>query len=284
MKMQKNVLVVGSGSRIGADLVRNLGSRAVPVSRKVEGCAGEIVVDDYAALPPSAFDGIERVVNCVGVTAGPANLMDRVNIALPVQIARVARDSGARQFVHISSFSVYGDAERIERATNPMPVNDYGRSKLAADRALLELASDRFAVTVLRLPLVYASASHGKLIQLIRLWSRIRVLPIPSDDICRSMISASLAAEVLAHLASQEPQSGVVFAADPRPFTYKDAAGSRCESLVSLPIPGFAIGLAKKIAPNYARRLTADNHLADIDNLSVDFGLASRLYRDIAKF
>lgn len=282
MKMQKNVLVVGSGSRIGADLARNLGARAVPVSRKVKGYAGEILVDDYAALSPSAFEGIERVVNCVGVTAGPANLMYRVNVALPVQIARVARDSGVRQFIHVSSFSVYGDAERIDRATNPMPVNDYGRSKLAADRAILELASDAFAVTVLRLPLVYAVTSHGKLSKLIRLWSRIRVAPIPSVDICRSMISANLAAEILAHLASQEPQSGVAFAADPRPFTYKDAAGCRSEILATLPIPGFAIRLAKNIVPNLVRRLTADSHLADMDNLSVNFGLASRLYRDIA--
>lgn len=283
MQRQKNVLIVGAGSRIGAHLVHQLGGRAVPVSRRAGGLDAEILVENYAALPSHAFRGVERIVNCVGVTVGPAEKLDRVNVALPVRIAELARDAGVRQFVHVSSFSVYGNAEEINRATIPAPIGDYGRSKLAADRALMLLATPNFTVTSLRLPLVYASDTLGKLGQLIRLWSRVRFLPIPPGDINRAMIAADLAAEVLARLVSRPPIGGVLFAADPMPFTYHGAARSRTETLVALPLPSIGIAAARRLAPKYANRLLADSQLSVADNLTVDFGLSSRLYRDIAK-
>lgn len=283
MQREEKILIVGAGSRIGAHLVHQLGGRAVPVSRRPGGLDAEILVEDYASLPLRAFTGIERVVNCVGVTAGSPENLERINVTLPARIANLARDAGVQQFVHVSSFSVYGDAEEINRSTSPAPIGDYGRSKLAADRALMALATPGFTVTSLRLPLVYASETPGKLGQLIGLWSRIRFLPIPPKDISRAMIAAELAAEVLARLVSRPPIGGFLFAADPMPFTYRRAARSRTEHLVALPIPRIGITAARRLAPDYANRLLADSQLSVIDNLAVEFGLSSRLYQDIAK-
>lgn len=282
MKAEENILVVGSGSRVGAALVQKLGRRAIAVCRRPAGNANEVVVDDYAALPRSAFERVGRVVNCVGVSSGPADLLERLNVTVPVRIAETAQAAGVKQIIHVSSFSVYGGAEWIDKSTATDPVGDYGRSKLVADDALLALAGPEFTVTTVRLPLIYASDSLGKLGRLLSLWTRVRILPVPSGDVSRSMISVEMAAEILARLTTRTPMGGVLFAADPVLFTYRDAARCRPEMLLFVPVPGALKRAALRISPELARRLLSDSQLADADNLALEFGLSSRLHEDIA--
>jgi len=279
------VLVVGGGSRIARALAPLLGDAAAYVVRRPSGHARETIVDDYRSLPLSVFIDAECVINCVGTPTGDVEHLNRINFEIPCQLAAAARDAGVRHFIHISSFSVYGRADEIGRATPTAPTGDYGRSKLAADEALLALESDRFAVTVLRLPLIYGDDVAGKLAQLLRLWARTRVLPVPTGDVRRAMIGVELSAEVIARIATQPVDaSKIVFAADPRPFTYADAARARNgkNALRRFPVPrGFA-DLVERLAPSVGGRLFADSRLADDDNLAIRYGLGSRLYHDIA--
>lgn len=205
----------------------------------------------------------------------------RVNAGVARDIALAAKGAGVPNMIHISSFSVYGPARLIERRTPPAPVSDYGRSKLTGDAAVLELADTHFGVTLLRLPLIYSEESLGKLGQLLRLWREARILPVPSNDVSRAMISVDMSAAVLTRLAA-EPRSGVVFAADPRPFTYADAMRARPELLYRLPLPRLVTDFFERVVPGIASKVFADSHLADADNLAVEYGLASQLYRDIA--
>ncbi|AJA09005.1 hypothetical protein SKP52_10500 [Sphingopyxis fribergensis] len=276
-----NILVVGGGSRIATSLAPLLGERARFVSRRPSGLPREIAVENYDMLSQQMFDGIEYVVNCVGVSSGDAALMQRVNVDIPLALARTARAAGTRRIIHISSFSVYGGAGLIDERTPTRPTSDYGRSKLAADIRLLALADDRFAVTALRLPLIYAPESLGKLGRLLKLWTRMRVLPVPAADVSRAMISADLTASVVARLC-EDFRPGVCFAADPMPFTYVQAAAARSETLFRLPLPAVATHAAERVAPAIAARLFADSHLSDADNLAIGYGLSSQLYRDIA--
>lgn len=276
-----NILVVGGGSRIATSLAPLLGERARFVSRRLCGLPREIAVENYDMLSQAMFDGIEYVVSCVGVSSGDAALMQRVNVDMPLALAQSARAAGTRRMIHISSFSVYGGARLIDERTPTRPTSDYGRSKLAADTRLLAMADDRFAVTALRLPLIYAPDSLGKLGQLLKLWTRLRVLPVPAADVSRAMISADLSASVVARLC-EDFRPGVQFAADPMPFTYAQAAAARSETLLRLPLPAVATHMAERVAPAIAARLFADSHLADADNLAIGYGLASQLYRDIA--
>lgn len=280
MGQDAEILLIGGGSRIAGLLARRLGARAVCVTRRPTGHPGDLIVNDYDAIPPQWFAGRRCVVQCVGTSSGDAAMMERVNARLPIAIARAARVAGVADMIHISSFSVYGRARLIQAATLSAPTGTYGRSKLAADTALLALADDRFRVAVLRLPLVYGGRTPGKLEQLIRLWSRIRLLPVPAADVARAMISIDLSAQVVAHLIDH-PRSGVVLAADPRPFTYADAAAAR-SGLYRLPLPAAVTRSVERLAPGTGNRLFADSILADTDNIAVTLGLSSRLYRDIA--
>jgi nucleoside-diphosphate-sugar epimerase len=282
MSRKADILLIGGSGRIGAALARGLGSRARVVVRRPAGHTDEILTSDYAALPPGAFAGIERVINCVGISTGAPDLLERINVDIPVQLAVAAREGGVRHFIHISSFSVYGGAVRIDRATRPAPTSDYGRTKLVADEALAALSWRGFDVALLRLPLVYAPDALGKLGQLLGMWRHIRILPVPSGDVCRAMIGVELTAEVVARLVALPPSSGVMFAADPRPFTYRETAHVRHEALRQLHVSRSVVRIARRVAPALGDRLFSDSRLDDADNLAVRFGLSSRLYRDIA--
>jgi UDP-glucose 4-epimerase len=282
MSRGADILVIGGGSRIAGALLDRLGPCARSVARSHTGRVGELLVEDYAEIPSAAFEGVNAVVNCVGAVQGDAALLDRVNITIPLRLAERARQARARSFIHVSSFSVYGSAERIDRQTPAAPVSDYGRSKLASDERLLTMATPGFDVTILRLPLVYSMDSLGKLGTLLRLWKRLRVLPVPVSDVRRAMIGVDLSAHVIVHLLASAPRTSVAFAADPQPFTYRDTAEARSETLYRLPVPSAFIALAAAAFPAAGRRLFADSDLADADNLVLRYGLTSNLYRDIA--
>lgn len=273
-------LVVGGGSRIATALAPLLGAEGVQIVRRPSGQPSDIIVDDYGNIPPIAFRGVNCVINCVGVSSGTSANLRRINVDIPKYLAVAAKSAGVKRFIQISSFSVYGGAHLIDRSTQTAPASDYGHSKLAADQALLELSDNRFAVTLLRLPLIYGNASLGKLGQMLRLWRRAHVFPVPARDVSRAMIGVELAAEVIARLRS-DPQVGVAFAADPLHFSYTEAAKVRRERLHILPVPRAVTRLVERVLPAIGNRLFADSRLMDSDNLAIAYGLRSRLYEDI---
>lgn len=283
MSNAHDILIVGSRSRIATALAPLLGQAASFVGRSPRGGVRETIVAGYDAVPWEAFDGARCVINCVGVSTGTADMLASINVDVACQLARRAKAAGVRHFIHISSFSVYGHARSIDRTTPSNASSAYGRSKLKADLALLAMADPSFAVTVLRLPLIYAVQSMGKLGRLLRLWSRMKVMPVPRGDVARAMIGVEMIAEIIVRLA-KDPETGIVFAADPRPFTYADAARARGNGRgwrrVTIPQP--IAQAVERLSPRIGGRLFGDSRLADRDNLSIRYGLTSRLYRDIA--
>lgn len=276
-----DILVVGGSSRIALALAPLLGDAAAYVGRRSAGHAREAIVTDYRGVPCNLLSASRCVVNCVGISTGDVAHLKGVNVDVAVALAVAAKAAGTCHLIHVSSFSVYGGAHAIDRQTPTVPTTDYGRSKLAADAALLALADDRFKVTILRLPLIYAPGSMGRLGQLLRLWRRVRVLPVPAGDVARAMIGVDLSAQTIARLIA-DPRTGVVLAADPCPFTYAGAARAGGGGLYRLPIPRALARLAERVAPTISGRLFADSRLADDDNLAVRYGLVSRLHADIA--
>ncbi len=276
-------LVLGGNSRLAGALRRHLPDHARYAARETTDprC---LAVGDYAKVSPALFAGVSTVINCAGIIAGDPASLRRANVDAPVHLATLAQEAGVERFVHVSSFSVFGRVRHIDARTPVRPESEYGRSKLAAEEALLALATRDFAVVPVRLPAIVGGGERDKLRRLIALWLRVRRLPVPRTPVERSMISIDLAAQVLAEVAKGQ-ECGVVQAADPILFTYREAAaairGATGRSIGVVTLPDIATRSLERVAPGLAASLYESSVLAAADNRAAP--LASDLYRVIAR-
>ena len=246
------------------------------IDRRVPGCrlvvrAGRgpaaTVVDDYRAIPAVAFNGVARVVNCVGTPVGDVATLAAVNVEVAVTAARRARDAGVRQFIQVGSLSVYGGATDIDGATPVAPVSDYGRSKANADAALAALATPEFCVTLLRVPALYGPGATGKFGQLARVMTALGRFPVFRPLARRSVLNLDNAAVAIAALLDGTASAGgVQFATDHEAFTLDALATAVTRvhgKLVRLvPLPAAAAAVARHAAPGAFASLYADSVVA----------------------
>jgi 2-alkyl-3-oxoalkanoate reductase len=167
----RKVLVTGASGFIGGHIVQTLRSQGLPVRCLVRPAssldfikpfAPELVWGDVLApetLAP-AIAGTDAVVHCAGVTkarscseyfqineGGTRNLLD----------ACFQRRAEIQKIVCISSLAALGpsaDGNPVSEDTPPHPINDYGKSKLAAHR-LAESHMGDLPITVMIPPATY---------------------------------------------------------------------------------------------------------------------------------
>ena len=90
------------------------------------------------------------VFNVAGIaqrkeTMENAHLYYEVNEHLVMDLARKAKNDGVKQFIVLSSMSVYGKNEGfITKTTEPCPNTHYGISKLSADEEIKKLSDEHF--------------------------------------------------------------------------------------------------------------------------------------------
>ena len=138
------------------------------------------------------FSGYDAVYHVAGIahikeTAENAHLYYEVNRDLAVETAQKAKAAGVRQFVFLSTMSVYGMEEgAISKATRPNPKNHYGKAKWEAEQAMESLRSDDFALAVLRPPMVYGEGCKGNYRSLVKF---AKIMPVfPDYENKRSML------------------------------------------------------------------------------------------------
>jgi nucleoside-diphosphate-sugar epimerase len=182
------VLVTGASGFVGGYAVRALRD----AGHKVTACSRSRVEMPgifYAPAPElgpgadwaAALTGIDAIVHLAGRAAvdgsGKADVEDEyrtVNVVATRALAKQAAKAGVKHFVLMSSLhAVAADSdERLSEQTEPHPVSAYGRSKLAAEKAIQEeLRTSGCAWTILRPPLVYGfgnQANFGLLLKLVK--------------------------------------------------------------------------------------------------------------------
>ena len=111
-----------------------------------------------------------------------------VNRDLAYQVAQKAKEEGVKQFIFMSSMSVYGGnkEELITEETIPVPVTAYGESKLQAEWLISELEDKDFYVAILRPPVIYGKGCRGNYNALAKI---AKISPIfPKINNLRSML------------------------------------------------------------------------------------------------
>jgi len=147
-----------------------------------------------------------------------------INRDLTLEIAQKAKKDGVRQFIFLSSLSVYHLTNGAITINTPAaPKTHYGRSKLAAETMLAALADDTFTVTILRTPMVYGPNCPGNFTKLCQL---IKKAPFfPNYPNARDMVYIkNLCAHIEAIIISN--QGGIIFPRDPAPISTREMAAA----------------------------------------------------------
>lgn len=182
----KKILITGANSYIGTSFEKYMAAH---------------YPEDYAIDTVDMIDGTWRdkdfsKYDCVFHVAGIAHqketkenspLYYKVNRDLAIETAQKAKNEGVKQFIFLSSMSVYGmDTGVITRETAPNPKSNYGKSKLQAEEGINALASNDFKVCVVRPPMVYGKGCKGNFQTVVKLVKRFPVFPRIKNE--RSMI------------------------------------------------------------------------------------------------
>ena len=268
------VILIGGRSRSAAAIRAALpGARMFTVAR--EGARADATTPDYAQVPAGVpFEGA-TVINCVGTDRGDPALLDRLNRAAPAAWAKASRAGGARQFIQLSSFSVYAPTGIVHQGSALGPGSAYGRSKMAAEQDLSALATDAFAVALLRVPILVSGDRAGatdKLATLLKALRRARIVPGVTPAVRRAMLTYQGLGAAVALLAARRA-NGVFAAADREPFTYElvaECAAAAGRPLLRLPIPRAGVRLLARAAPSLSQRLFESMELASDYNLLAD--------------
>src|SRR5262249_36750505 len=108
----------------------------------------------------------------------------------------------------------------LTEVDNPQPANAYGRSKLAAERAIAASGVD---FTIFRPVMIYTNALHGYLASLARLARSPLPLPLGGFRNRRSLLSVNnLASAILFALRTKATYGNVYLLADPEPVAIPD--------------------------------------------------------------
>lgn len=184
----KRILITGKDSYIGTSFKKYL--EQYPDNYYVEEL--DVRDDSWKEFDFSSFDVVYHVAGIAHIkeVKENENLYYKVNRDLAVDIAKKAKSENIKQFIFMSSMSVYGlicSNQLITKDTECHPNTYYGRSKYEAELELNELNDDNFKVCIVRPPMVYGDGAPGNLGKLFKAVRKFHVFPTLRNE--RSSIS-----------------------------------------------------------------------------------------------
>ncbi|HEY3237159.1 MAG TPA: NAD-dependent epimerase/dehydratase family protein [Polyangiaceae bacterium] len=256
------VLVTGASGFLGSHIAEQLskqGRRVRALVRKTSNTAflrtlegvelAEGSVEDFESVL-KATQGVEAVVHGAALLyARRPEDFRRVNIGGTENLLLAARRSngGMRRFVLVSSLSAAGPSDDAGRPVPddilPHPVTEYGRSKLAAERAALAF-KDELPVTVLRPPLIYGPRDRETLIFYKSIRNGVLPLVSPLENKFSAVYAADCARACIRALDADSPTGCTFCLEDGVAHTFRDlilqveaALGRRAWIRIPLPRP-----------------------------------------------
>lgn len=176
----KKVLITGANSFVGTNIEKWL--LKTPEEFSVD--TVDTMNDIWKTADFSKYDVVYHVAGIAHVDPKPemAPLYYKVNRDLTIEIAKHAKEKGAKQFIFMSSGIVYHASKSIKgdiktKETKPQPNDFYGDSKLQAENGLKELECDTFKVCILRPPMIYGPGNKGNLPRLGWLATKTPIFP-----------------------------------------------------------------------------------------------------------
>jgi len=274
------IVVTGASGFVGAILCRELlarghllravvryaNSRAFAHSAmeqiEIPDIAGEF---DRRAL----VDGSDAVVHLAAIAHRFADeaTIRRVNVDATLRLAESAAGR-VRRFVFLSSAKVHGEdsgAGAYSESAQLLPQDSYGRSKLAAERALNELSErTKMELAVIRSPLVYGPGVKANFLRLLQWIDSGWPLPFAKLRNRRSLIYVGNLADAIARAVEHASAPGPLLVSDeeivstPELISRIALALGRPARLVSTPLALMRLAGALAGKSEEIRRLTGN--------------------------
>lgn len=220
--LSRKVLITGAGSYIG-ETFRTYAEEHYP-ALKVD--AVDMLNPAWREKDFSEYDIVYHVAGIAHADVGNVDEATKakyyaVNTDLAVEVCEKAKAEGVKEFVFMSSMIVYGDSapygksKIIDEHTVPVAANFYGDSKLQADVAVRDMATDHFKVVVLRPPMIYGKGSKGNYPTLAKIAKKLPVFPnvdnersmLHIDNLCEFLCQIMLVKEVKENAIVLIPQN-----------------------------------------------------------------------------
>lgn len=207
----KHILITGANSYVGVSVENYL--KQWPERYQVD--TVDMIGDGWREYSFRGYDAVFHVAGIVHQEKAKNDpeqeaLFERVNTQLAVETARKAKDEGVKQFLFMSSASVYGvtapvgKTVLITKDTPLRPADNYGISKAKAEEGLLQLADAQFKLAILRPPMIYGKGCKGNYCTLAKLAKKLPVFPMVENQ--RSMLYIENLAEFVRLLVEDQAE------------------------------------------------------------------------------
>lgn len=207
----KKILITGANSYIGVSVENHL--KQWPEHYQVD--TVDMIDGSWKERSFADYDAVFHVAGIVHLEKAKndpeqAALYDRVNTRLAIETAEKAKADGVKQFIFMSSASVYGLSAPIGRVvmitkdTPLTPVDNYGISKARAEEGLRALAGEQFKLAILRPPMIYGKGCKGNYRTMARLAKKLPVFPYVKNQ--RSMLYIENMAEFVRLILDDEAE------------------------------------------------------------------------------
>ena len=187
MKHKKKILLLGGNSYIAKEFLKIYSADFEFIAIKRDNS-----FSNYFDLTEDDFKDIDTVINFTAIVHQKdieSKIYFDVNFDLAIFLAETAKKTKVKQFIQLSTIAVYGDeVSYIDSKTKENPSTAYGKSKLKADKYLLNLIDENFKVAIVRPPMVYGFNAPGNMKSLSKLIGTHLPLPLKNFTNKRSFI------------------------------------------------------------------------------------------------
>lgn len=182
----KKILITGANSYIGSSFENYL-------NKNYNSCYQidtlDMINESWKNFDFSSYDVIYHVAGIAHIkeTKDNKDLYYKVNKDLAIEVAKKAKQENVKQFIFLSSMSVYGiEKGFITKDTTLNPKSNYAKSKLQAEEVIKSLQTKDFKICIIRPPMVYGKDCKGNFQSLIKFAKKLPIFPKVKNN--RSMI------------------------------------------------------------------------------------------------
>lgn len=249
----KKLLITGSNGFVGRYFINNY-------KNEYNIKTFSFLKNDINSLDCKNIDVVFHVSALVHQMGGASvDEYENINVSQTLLLAKRAKESGVKQFVFMSTVKVYGEETTSKYTENSIcnPEDEYGKSKLKAEKLLLELESENFRVSIIRTPIIYGYGVKANIKNLVNLINKVPLLPFGKIKNKRSMVYIGNLCHLVDEVITQQ-KAGIFLASDDEPLSTSKLIELISKNLDKkaylIKIPFFE-SLLKFLKPSFHKRL-----------------------------